>query len=267
MGGFLIMNNTVRTGLLLAATALMVSMYTPQTRAGDQNDTSKIAGHTSWGYAGDHRAAVWGHTNPDDKICKDGTQQSPVNIAQYAEQDLPDIQIDYQQTPLMVVNNGHTIKANYAPGSTITIGEHTYELMTLDFHTPSEHYFDGAPYPMELHLVHKAEDGALAVLGVMIKVGAHNEVVEGIWLNTPPNLGENKIDTIAYSAESLLPANRDYYAYEGSLTTPPCTEGVKWHVFKDPIEMSAAQLTAFQGIFPVNARPIQNLNGRIIRGD
>jgi len=222
-------------------------------------------GAKDWGYtAAEGTAAAWEHVA---KECAHGHEQSPINISQFMKGDLPDLQLSYNPTPLHVVNNGHTIQANYGDGSGMTVGNDVYYLKQLHFHTPSEHYLDGAPYPMEVHFVHMSHDGELAVVGAMMKVGANNQTIDAIWQNIPAAGGEKHIESVEISAADLLPASLDYYAYEGSLTTPPCSEGVKWHVLKEPIELSAAQLTAFQQLFPVNARPIQALHGRVVEGD
>ena len=219
------------------------------------------------GYTGARNPRHWGHLDDTYHACKEGMQQSPVNIRQYAEMDLPDLETNYSLAPLHVVNNGHTLQVNYTDGNTLRVDGTTFDLHHLHFHSPSEHYLDGAPYPMEVHFVHKAKDGTLGVIGVMMKLGRENPVIEGIWRNASPVKGEKKVDDVAINAATLLPDNLEYYAYEGSLTTPPCSEGVKWHVLKTPIEISEKQLTAFQNLFPVNARPIQPLNGRVVKGD
>jgi carbonic anhydrase len=193
--------------------------------------------------------------------------QSPINIDKFLQEDLPDMMPAYQAGALSVVNNGHTVQVNVTAGSGMNVGGVQYELLQLHFHTPSEHYLDGAPYPMEMHLVHKAADGSLGVVSVMMKIGAHNPVIEGIWQNVPAAGSTKDVVGVELNAADLLPASLDYYKYEGSLTSPPCTEGVAWHVLKEPIELSEVQLTAFQSVFPVNARPVQPLNDRVVTGD
>lgn len=220
-----------------------------------------------WGYDGAGAAHHWGDLNSDYHACKDGKMQSPINIARFLQEDLPALDVAYQDSPLSVSNNGHSVQVNFESGSHVSVNGVQYNLLHTHFHTPSEHYLDGAPYPMEVHLVHQAADGTLAVIGVMMKVGEHNPVIEGIWQNVPPS-GETKVvDMVQISPAALLPEGREYYKYEGSLTTPPCSEGVQWHVLKNTIEISADQLRAFQAVFPVNARPVQPLNGRVVTGD
>lgn len=224
--------------------------------------------HRKWGYTGANAAPYWGTLDPSYEACESGEKQSPINISKFLQEDLPNIEPGYTSSPLVVKNSGHTIEVGFQPGGGFSVGGVQYHLKHAHFHTPSEHYLDGAPYPMELHFVHQADDRTLGVIAAMMKVGEHNPVIEGVWLNTPISTGGEKvIDSVEISAGDLLPASLEYYKYEGSLTTPPCTEGVQWHVLKDPIELSEKQLKAFQALFPVNARPVQALNDRVITGD
>ncbi|MCB1721442.1 MAG: carbonic anhydrase family protein [Rhodospirillales bacterium] len=226
------------------------------------------AAQAHWGYSGAGAAPYWGTLDGSYGLCASGQEQSPVNIAKFLQEDVPDIMPSYKPSSLEVVNNGHTIQVNYDAGSGFEADGVNYNLLQLHFHTPSEHYLDGAPYPMEMHLVHKAEDGTLGVIGVMMKIGEHNPVIEGVWQNAPIEAGGSKhIDSVEINAADLMPASLEYYKYDGSLTTPPCSEGVHWHVLKEPIELSEMQLKAFQALFPVNARPVQPLNDRVITGD
>lgn len=212
------------------------------------------------------RAAEEGKTFADVPLCQEGKTQSPINLAEYKRGDVEEIAMNYAPSRLRVVNNGHTIQANFDEGSSMSIGGKTYNLLQLHFHTPSEHYVDGAPYPMEGHFVHKAEDGTLAVIGVMMKVGQANPIVQGIWDNIKMTHDENIVETVAWSAPDFMPESKAYYHYEGSLTTPPCSEGVQWYVLQDPVEMSQEQLKAFQELYAMNARPIQDVNGRVAIG-
>ena len=139
------------------------------------------------------------------------------------------------------------------------VGDERFELLQFHFHTPSEHYINGTPFPMEVHFVHRSQNGELAVLGVMFKVGETNPALDTLWKaagsDTP----------VSVSTEDLLPQKLNYFRYDGSLTTPPCSEGVKWHVVPYPVSVSEEQLLAFQGLFPVNARPIQPKHGRVVK--
>jgi len=220
-----------------------------------------------WGYVGAESAQHWGGLHSEYAACSEGQKQSPVNISQFAKKDLPTIGFSYAAAPLVVVNNGHTIQVDYSAGSAINVGGQNFKLAQFHFHTPSEHYLDGSPYPMEVHFVHKSDSGQLAVVGAMMKIGAANPVIENIWKNAPTQKGSKSVEAVQVNAADLLPQSKDYYAYEGSLTTPPCSEGVLWHVLKSPIEISQQQLQIFQALFPVNARPVQPLAGRVVRGN
>ncbi|MEZ5919515.1 MAG: carbonic anhydrase family protein [Alphaproteobacteria bacterium] len=250
--------------------ALLLSMAIPAWAedAGHAVPSEEVL-HKHWDYAGPETGAShWGELEAAFEACKTGELQSPINIESFYQGELPALETAYSAVPLHVINNGHTIQVDLGDNAgTLNVAGKTYKLLQVHFHTPSEHYIDGSPYPMEAHLVHKAEDGTLAVVGVLMKVGAHNPVIEGIWQNAPVAGGEKMLETVSVSAADLLPESLEYYKYDGSLTTPPCSEGVQWHVLKDPIELSQAQLTAFQTVFPVNARPIQDLNGRTVRGN
>ena len=220
-----------------------------------------------WGYTGEGAAQHWGDLKGDYHACSAGKEQSPINIARFLQEDQPDIKGTYVKSPLVVVNNGHSVQVNFAEGSSMSVDGTVYNLLQAHFHTPSEHYLDGAPYPMEVHFVHQTADGVLGVVGVMMKVGESHPAIEGIWQNVPAAGETKEVVGVELSASDLLPESLDYYKYHGSLTTPPCTEKVQWHVLKDTIEISESQLRAFQSVFPVNARPVQPLNDRVVTGD
>ncbi len=255
-----------RTLAIMASTCLLAAPAFAEPHEGmkKDGDHSKKA-HAEWGYHGEGKASNWGDTAA---VCLSGQEQSPINIDEYVEDaNLAAITTSYEDATLTVVNNGHTVQVNYPSGSKLMVGDATYELLQFHFHTPSEHYVDGAPYPMEVHFVHKAADGTLGVVGAMMKIGEKNPVIEGIWQNVPAAGETKEVSSIAYNAKDLWPSDLSYYKYEGSLTTPPCSEGVQWHVLKEPIEISEAQLVAFQNIFPVNARPVQPIGARSVKGN
>jgi carbonic anhydrase len=179
---------------------------------------------------------------------------------------LENIQIQYKPTPFSLVNNGHTVQANAStPANSIVVEGKEYKLAQFHFHTPSEHQFNGEHYDMELHLVHQDANGKLAVLGVMIQEGKQNEKLASVWEALPQEETENDVSVDEpVDLQALLPADQTSFHYNGSLTTPPCSEGVKWIVFEQPMEMSKEQIQAFQQIFPDNHRPVQPLNEREI---
>ena len=228
-----------------------------------------LAPTAHWGYGGGGKPSSWGSLDKANAACSAGLAQSPVNITQFLKSDQPDITFDYKDIPLSVKNAGHGIEITVPAGSKATLGGKVYELISIDFHTPSEHYMDGAPYPMEAHFLHKGEKGEVAILSTLVKLGKANDTVGKIWGQIPVEIGaENAAsEGSVISAYDLLPGKPEYFTYEGSLTAPPCTEGVTWFVMQQPIEISQEQLAAIQNLFPMNARPLQPLNGRMINGD
>jgi carbonic anhydrase len=177
--------------------------------------------------------------------------------------------IAYRETRFEIKNNGHTIELTPASaGNRVVIDGGLYELRQFHFHAPSEHLVDGAPFAMELHLVHEDIQGNLAVIGILIEAGAHNETLGGIFETLPrDNTGEGAAGPeITINLADLFTSNEGMYRYEGSLTTPPCTEGVKWSILRRPIAMSPPQIDTFQALYRGNNRPVQNLYGRRVYG-
>ncbi|QIK39094.1 carbonic anhydrase [Caldichromatium japonicum] len=223
-------------------------------------------GHQAhWGYTGQEGPEHWGDLDPSFDFCKRGKNQAPIDLKQFVDASLPPIGLHYQAGGYNEVNNGHTIQIDYDRGSTITLDGHTYELKQFHFHTPSENHINGKAFPMEAHLVHADQEGNLAVIAVMIEEGAENSVLAAAF-SVMPKQPETTVQlSHKVSAEGLLPANRDYYRFEGSLTTPPCSEGVIWLVMKHSITASAAQIKRFARVMGhPNNRPIQPLNARVV---
>ena len=224
--------------------------------------SASFASGVHWTYSGHEGPEYWGSLSPDYAACSGGKNQSPVDIAAMAEAELSPIEFAYQSGGDSVVNNGHTIKVGYAAGSSISVDGHSYELKQFHFHAPSENLIEGQSFPMEMHLVHADSSGNLAVVGVMFKEGETNAELEKAWAVMPDHEGEAK-PSAALAAEALLPGNHDYYRFSGSLTTPPCSEGVLWLVMKDPVTASKAQIEAFEHVMHhPNNRPVQPLNAR-----
>lgn len=218
-----------------------------------------------WGYSGEHGPDHWATMDPAaNAACSSGKEQSPIAISSGAAAFPDPLQVDYKAAPEVIVNNGHTIQDNYAPGSSMTVDGQSYQLAQFHFHAPSEHVIDGKPAAMELHLVHKNAAGGLAVVGVMIEEGAENSALAAVIDHMPKTAGEPEaVADTTVDAAALLPSDRSYWRYDGSLTTPPCSEGVKWHVMKSSIQASAAQIAAFKALFPEgNGRPLQPMNAR-----
>jgi carbonic anhydrase len=225
--------------------------------------TTKTAEAIHWSYEGEGGPENWGELDKANLACADGTQQSPIDIANAKVADLPDLKFAWTASDGSVVNNGHTIQVDVKAGGTLTIGATTYTLAQFHFHGPSEHTIGGKNYPLEVHFVHKDASGKLAVVGVLVGEGAENKAFAPIIdklpskENTPAELGTSLALT------SMLPGVKATYRYAGSLTTPPCSEGVAWNVMAQPMTMSKAQIDAITSHFhEANNRPTQKLNGR-----
>jgi carbonic anhydrase len=225
-----------------------------------------LASGTHWAYGKGHGGpAEWGELLPEYSACGVGTHQSPIDIAGAEKADLPRIIFGYHRGSPDVVNNGHTIQVKMPPGNTIRIGDHVYEFVQFHFHTPSEEAISGKRAPLVAHLVHEDEDGNLAVVAVLFDVGAENAALKAVFAHMPREEGEDEVvQNGQVSLAAVLPMDRSYYEFEGSLTTPPCTEGVRWIVLQHRGTISQAQLAAFKKLYPANARPLQPLNGRTV---
>ncbi|MGE5387167.1 MAG: carbonic anhydrase [Betaproteobacteria bacterium] len=220
---------------------------------------------THWSYAGEGGPENWHKLNPRYVACASGDRQSPIDIQNGIKVDLEPIKFDYRPSAFRIVDNGHTIEAVTGSGS-ITITGKTYNLVQIHFHRPAEEKIDGRAFDMVAHLVHKSDDGRLAVVAVLMEKGAENPLVQMLWnylpleKNLPVTPPAASIDLGAF-----LPASRSYYTYMGSLTTPPCTEGVLWLVMKQPVQVSVEQIAIFSRLYPNNARPTQPAANRLIK--
>lgn len=250
---------------LILSLGLIATLTACQSQSGTMApaDTThhSSAAKTHWDYSnGPNGPANWAKLDCPD--CA-GKMQSPIDIPADAPVKPADVTFSYLPTPLSIVNNGHTIQINSDGDSNITTNGKVYRLLQYHLHAPSEHHLAGKSYDMELHLVHKSDDGHYAVVAVMFKVGAYNKTLATFWDQLPKTQGKvNDQSQIAVNAVNLLPDNRDYYNYRGSFTTPPCTQGVNWVVLKTPVTLAADQLAAFTALYSHNNRPIQPLNGR-----
>lgn len=174
------------------------------------------------------------------------------------------INFTYQDTDAEVVNNGHTIQVNLKQAGKAAFAGPDYTPVQFHFHTPSEERINGRTYPMVAHIVHKDNQGKLAVVAVLFKQGKYNSAMKAVFDNLPAKEGEvSKLDA-PFNLDAMLPANRAYYKFTGSLTTPPCSEDVSWHVLRWPVELSVSQIAAFRKLYAMNARPVQPLNGRVV---
>ena len=216
---------------------------------------AETKGH--WGYAGHEGPEHWGELSPEYALCGSGKNQSPVNLTGMIEAELEPISFAYQGTPLEVENNGHSIKAGYAGESTMEIDGTSFKLLQFHFHTPSENHIEGKSYPMEAHLVHADKDGNLAVVAVMFAEGKGNSLISSVVDHMPEEVGKTNRSEQSINVMDMLPENKDYYRFNGSLTTPPCTEGVRWLVMKDTVEVTKEQVAAFKSVMHENNRPVQ----------
>lgn len=220
-----------------------------------------------WEYGtGEHGAAHWGELDPAWEKCGEGKLQSPIDISKTHKLPLPELEFNYKPGQLAVLNNGHTLQSNMPSGSSLTVAGERYTLVQFHFHAPSEETLDGHHADMVVHLVHKNAPGQLAVVAVLMNWGLANPLLDKVFANAPRAAGVERIPAgISIDPTELLPSERSYYTFAGSLTTPPCSEGVTWFVLKNPRTLSRQQLDAFTDLFGDNARPVQPLNGRVVR--
>jgi carbonic anhydrase len=221
----------------------------------------------AWSYSGANGPEHWGDLCPDFAACKTGKQQAPVDITNPKVVHLSAIHFADHPAPLKIIDNGHSIQQNFAPGNgnTITVDNKTYELVQFHFHHPSEESIDGKHLAMTTHLVFKSADGQIAVIGVLDKEGRPNPLVATLWDNLPAEKNkEHDSSAVEVNAIQLVPAKHSYYKYAGSLTIPPCPEGLTFFIMDTPMEFSKEQIAKFAEIYPDNARPVQPLNGRVV---
>lgn len=218
-----------------------------------------------WSYVGENGPGAWGELKPEYAVCRTGQLQSPIDIRGGLVVDQTPIGFDYRPSGLSVVDNGHTIQGNLTGGNVITVMGRQYELQSFHFHLPAEEKVNGRGYAMVMHLVHKDREGRLAVIAVLVETGAAHRAVQTVWNNLPLQRNDPIPVAEPFDPLRLLPEDRRYYAYMGSLTTPPCTEGVLWLVLKQPVTVSPEQLALFARLYPMNARPLQAASGRLIK--
>jgi carbonic anhydrase len=224
---------------------------------------------TAWSYEAAKGPEHWGDLDPEYAACNSGKQQSPVDIRNARKGPLPPIRFEYKSSPLKyLINNGHTIRVNYhspASGGFLIVGEKRYQLTQFHFHHPSEEYVHGKQYDMVIHLMHQAVDGKVAGVAVFLQAGNPNSTIARIWEHFPKTEGnEEEIPGVEVNPADLLPHDRAYYTYMGSLTAPPCDEGVTWFVLAAPTDISPEEIDAFAKLYPHDVRPLQPLNGRVV---
>lgn len=246
-----------------AACPICLSLMRPRGSLADSGTASHgEAAH--WSYEGESGPQNWGELSADFRVCELGFEQTPIDLKNAVSAQLAGIEPDFRPMPLKILNNGHTIQVNCDPGSRSRIDGRYFELLQFHFHHPSEHLLAGRAFDLELHFVHRSDAGQLAVLGVFIQQGAENAALQPIWAGMPAAAGPVQDVGTQITPASLLPTERGFFRYQGSLTTPPCTEGVLWTMFKQPIEASEDQIRKFAALFPSNARPVQGVNRRFL---
>lgn len=234
---------------------------------------------THWTYEGATGAAHWSQLDPDYAVCNVGKEQSPIDIQSAEKAELPALRFESKSGPLKyLVNNGYTVRVDYhdAPGTgnILTVGDERYRLTQFHFHHPSEEYIHGKPFDMVAHLMYRSSDGKVVGVAVLLKTGRANATIRELWEHMPTTESkvladfshqEEEIPGVEINPSGLLPRDLGYYMYMGSVTGPPCTEGVTWYVLKTPVDVSAAQIDAFAKLYPHDVRPLQPLNGRVVK--
>ena len=258
----------IATAMTVGAVAMLsIGLVCAAYGADRPQGSGSHSGSARWSYSGPGGPANWGALSPGYRACSGGRMQSPIDLADGFPAKGPVLTFDYGSTPLKVVNTGHTAQVNCAPGSTLTVAGEVYQLLQFHFHAPSEHAVAGARAPMEAHFVHRnTAAGTLAVIGVTILEGGRNAALAPVFAAIPPEAGSSAaIADATIDLSALLPPDAGaYFHYRGSLTTPPCSEGVHWFVLAKPVRASRDQIAAFRRIFGPNARPLQGRRGRLL---
>jgi len=224
---------------------------------------ARASGKIHWAYEGHEGPEHWGELSDDFGVCSFGKQQSPIDLKDAVPADMADIAVNWNpNADWEVVNNGHTIQANPGDGGHAVIEGKKYQLLQFHFHAPSEHTVDGKHFAMEAHFVHKANDGGLAVIGVMISGGGQNALLDSVMAKAPHDHGETALGEA--DPAGLLPKSQAILRYQGSLTTPPCSQTVLWTIMQEPVKVSDTAIAAFTSIYNMNARPLQGINRRFI---
>ena len=247
--------------IILATLLAAAAPAFAQDHAGEPAAAPVAAHGPHWSYDGPTGPRYWGRIDPAYAACDTGQQESPIDLSGAINAEIGALDIHWRALPGRVFDTGHAIQVEAASGSNMTMGGQGYQLLQLHVHEPSEHLLNGHRYPLEIHFVHTAPDGTLAVVGVFAEQGAANPVLQAV-LDAAKDGPEADRPTLDLT--DLLPEERDYFRYEGSLTTPPCSEVVNWAVLESPITVSTAQIEAFARLHPGNTRPLQPLNRRFL---
>ncbi len=254
------MNKLIKYTVIIAA--VLGIAYVVKGVVIDKSDQSEDM--ISWAYEGPGAPEHWGTLSNKYIDCKVSGMQSPINIVEAEEADLPPLALNYKAVPLRIVDTGYSILVDYDAGE-MQVGDEVFKVVQFHFHTPGEHAINGQGGPLEMHIIHHKEDGSLGVLGIIMHEGKHNDEMQKIVSHLPHKLQEGlEYKKVKIDAKKLLPASKRYYSFTGSLTIPPCAEGVKWHLLHDPVEISKEQIDAISNFY-TNSRPLQDVNGRSIQ--
>ena len=249
------------TPLMIYAKDHSISRGEGSSHKTENNEKSR----SHWGYRGIEGPQHWGLLTKEYATCETGSKQSPINIQ---TKNLPrhqeTLKFNYKTSELHEMNNGHTVQISHKSGCNVALNNRTFKLRQFHFHEPSEHHIDGNKYPMEMHFVHQDEDGQILVIAVMMEVGPEHPALKNIWAWLPAQVGKESSFPINANLREILPENTQHYRYSGSLTTPPCSEGVQWLVLTKPVKVSEQSLQKFLKIIGNNARPVQPLGNRRI---
>ena len=262
-----VVNPRTSRDYIRAKAAAMTGHETPAA-SGDAHSGDAHAGEVHWAYEGENGPQAWGKLKPEFNVCAIGKRQSPINIEDSGTLQGPaePLQFNYTVSTGTVVNNGHTIQVDLQGDNSLTVRGMVYRLVQFHFHTPSEEQVNFRNFAMVAHLVHKSSDGQLAVVAVLLDPGVANSLINKVWTYMPLDQSDRvRMPAGIVDMNELLPKDQRYYQFIGSLTTPPCTEGVLWMVLKQPTQVAKEQIRLFQQLFPNNARPVQPVNGRPVR--
>ncbi|MEX8497073.1 MAG: carbonic anhydrase [Leptothrix ochracea] len=223
--------------------------------------------HAHWEYVNAHETGPghWGDLDHAFEECSKGVHQSPVNIDKTVKAALPALEFSYSSIAPVILNNGHTVQVNLPSGQKLKVGDQSYELLQFHFHTPSEEAISNKHAPMVAHFVHKNADGKLGVVALLIDIGKEPSALDAVFDHLPRPGEKITVDDLSLDLAAALPKGLGYYNLEGSLTTPPCSEGVNWMILKEHATLTRAHVRAFQHIFHANARPTQPVNDRVIK--
>lgn len=263
------MKNIIKTSLIAATALFFASGCASSNHENMEHPTHKSTAHAHeahWDYKGKYSPEHWGEMKEEYKLCSTGKMQTPINIDPTEDINITPLEFSYITDATDVINNGHTVQVNIANGSSVIIDGRTYNLKQFHFHTPSENNIKGKEFALEAHFVHATDHGELAVVAVVFQEGEANPVIDKIWEKFPLKLNEKTpLELSTNEIKAIMPKNKDYYKFIGSLTTPPCSENVKWNVFKTSMTISKDQVKQFFDVFGhSNNRPLQDTNGRKI---